>query len=343
MPIPFVPIPVSVPATQGQGTSRASIAVRRRGDHDSALAPLASHLRDPNVTDVFVSAPHGLFVDRGAGAERIPRWSATEAEVRDLAVSLISAGGRHIDETTPCVDVRLSRGERVHAVLPPIAIAGTAVSIRLPMRERPDLAALEARGFFGATGGAAEWVRNLVHAPANVLISGATGSGKTTLLTAMLSEAPRTARIVTIEDVSELRLDHPHHVALEARQPNLEGSGGIGLARLVREALRMRPDRLIVGECRGEEVRELLSALNTGHEGGAGTIHANAIGDVPARLEALGALAGLDGIALARQAVSAFHVVLHVERAAKGQRRLSAAGVLAVEGARLSITEVKPW
>ncbi len=127
-----------------------------------------------------------------------------------------------------------------------------------------------------------------------MLITGAAGAGKTTLLAALLASAPVGERIVTIEDVAELRIDHPHHVSLEARQANLEGAGAIGLARLVREALRMRPDRLVVGECRGEEVRELLSALNTGHDGGAGTVHANSLDDVPARLEALGALAGLE-------------------------------------------------
>ena len=160
----------------------------------------------------------------------------------------------------------------------------------------------------------------------NLLITGAAGAGKTTLLAALLAAAPPGERIVTIEDVAELRIDHPHHVRLEARQANLEGAGAIGLARLVREALRMRPDRLVVGECRGEEVRELLTALNTGHDGGAGTVHANSLDDVPARLEALGALAGLGDQALARQVVSAIGLVLHVARGADGIRRLAGVG-----------------
>lgn len=166
---------------------------------------------------------------------------------------------------------------------------------------------------------------------------------KTTLLSALLSEASTSERIVTIEDVAELRPRHPHHVALEARQTNLEGAGGISLARLVRESLRMRPDRLVVGECRGEEVRELLSALNTGHDGGAGTLHASGLRDVPARLEALGALAGMDATALARQAVSAFSIVLHLERAPDGARRITQAGRFLLKGDRLDIEEVRPW
>lgn len=149
----------------------------------------------------------------------------------------------------------------------------------------------------------------------NLLITGASGSGKTTLLSALLGSAPDGERIVAIEDVAELRPGHPHFVCLEARQANLEGAGGLGLARLLRESLRMRPDRLVLGECRGEEIRELLSALNTGHDGGAGTLHANSLADVPARLEALGALAGLDPWAIARQAVSAIGAVLCIQRA----------------------------
>ena len=188
-----------------------------------------------------------------------------------------------------------------------------------------------------------EWLGRLVADRANILITGGTGTGKTTLLTALLTQAGPGERIVTIEDVAELRPRHPHHVALEARQPNLEGAGRITLAMLVRESLRMRPDRLVVGECRGEEVRELLTALNTGHDGGAGTLHASGLADVPARLEALGALAGMDAVALARQVVSAFTIVLHLERGADGRRRIARAGRFVLEGERLAMEEVAPW
>ena len=305
------------------------------------LEPLARYLGDPEVTDLFVNGSTGLFVDRGRGASPAPEWRAREEDVRELAIALIGLGGRHIDDATPCVDVRLEGGIRVHAVLPPVAAEGTAISIRVPRLESPDLADLESRGMFDAE--TRVRLEDAVARRENLLITGAGGAGKTTLLAAMLGCAPASDRIVTIEDVAELRLQHPHHVRLEARQANLEGAGAIGLARLVREALRMRPDRLVVGECRGEEVRELLSALNTGHDGGAGTLHANGLNDVPARLEALGALAGLDDRALARQAASAIGCVLHIDRDGNGSRRLAAAGRPVIGSAgRLQIEEL-PW
>ncbi|MGP3534748.1 TadA family conjugal transfer-associated ATPase [Microbacterium sp. RD1] len=309
-------------------------------DHEPALAPFVRFLADGDVTDLFVNGAGGLFVDRGGGPRRVPEWRAAESDVRDLAVALIGAGGRHIDDATPCVDVRLAGGIRVHAVLPPIAHAGTTLSIRVPRLLAPDLDALVAGGLTDARG--RERLVGLVDDRVNVLITGAAGSGKTTLLSALLSRAPATDRIVTIEDVAELRLRHPHHVALEARQPNLEGVGGVDLPRLVREALRMRPDRLVVGECRGAEVRDLLAALNTGHDGGAGTLHANGLPDVAARLEALGALAGLEDVALARQVVSAIGCVVHLERGGDGVRRIAGVGAPVLEQGRLRIEE-RPW
>jgi pilus assembly protein CpaF len=303
-----------------------------------ALHPFAAYLNDPDVTDLFVNGAAGLFVDRGSGAVAAREWRATDDEVRDLAVALIGLGGRHIDDASPCVDVRLEGGIRVHAVLPPIAPEGTVISIRVPRLAVATLDDLQRTGMFDA----AERRRldEAISGRANLLVSGAAGAGKTTLLAALLAEASDQERIVTIEDVAELRIAHPHHVRLEARQPNIEGAGGVGLARLVREALRMRPDRLVVGECRGDEVRELLSALNTGHDGGAGTVHANGLHEVPARLEALGALAGMDDRALARQAASAIGLVLHVERGADGARRIAAAGRPILDGdGRLAIEE----
>ena len=288
------------------------------------LAPL---LTDPQVTDVFVNGSDGLWLDRGDGLERRPGFLHDEAAVRSLAVRLIALGGRHIDEATPCVDVRLHDGIRIHAVLPPISPQGTLLSIRLPRVRRLSIDDLATAGFFDVV--AVHSVRDLVSARANILIAGAAGSGKTTLLSALLAEAPQTDRIIAIEDVAELRVVHPHFVSLEARQANLEGAGEMGLSRLVREALRMRPDRLVLGECRGAEVRDLFSALNTGHDGGAGTLHANSLADVPARLEALGALAGLGVEAVARQAVSAIDAVLFVERY-RGTRRLAQLGQLEV-------------
>lgn len=280
------------------------------------------------ATDVFVNPDGSVWCDTGEGAVAVTGMRLPPDEARELAVRLVSLGGRHVDEATPAMDVRLGDGIRVHAVLPPVSPGGAALSIRL-QRARP----LSAREL--AEGGMfadvpLDGIRTLVRRRANLLVTGAGGSGKTTLLGALLGLAPAHERIVLIEDVAELRVRHPHVVALEARQPNLDGAGGIGLERLVREALRMRPDRLVVGEVRGAELRELLGALNTGHDGGAGTLHANSLGDVPARLEALGALAGLGAEALARQAVSAIDAVLHIERT-PGGRRLTARGELRLD------------
>ncbi|TQM27417.1 pilus assembly protein CpaF [Microbacterium kyungheense] len=320
-------MPVWVP--QQTAPPPAAREPRAVGERHPSLQPFAAYLDDPAVTDLFVNGAAGLFVDRGAGVVPAREWRASEEEVRGLAVALIGYGGRHIDDASPCVDVRLDGGIRVHAVLPPIAPEGTAISIRVPRMTEPSLDDLGRSGMFDDT--VRRRLDEAVARRSNVLVTGAAGAGKTTLLAALLGEAPDHERIVTVEDVAELRIAHPHHVRLEARQPNLEGAGGIGLARLVREALRMRPDRLVVGECRGDEVRELLSALNTGHDGGAGTVHANGLHDVPARLEALGALAGLDDIALARQVASAIDLVLHVERATDGVRRIAAIGRPAID------------
>ena len=301
------------------------------------FGPLARFVADPKVTDVFVNGPGQVWVDRGAGPERHALDGLDESTLRELATRLIALGGRHVDEAHPAVDVRLHEGIRVHAVLPPIATGGTALSVRLPSVRPLSAAELEAGGFFEAV--PLSTVLELVRRRENLLITGAGGCGKTTLLSALLAEADARERIVVIEDVAELRIRHPHVVSLEARQANLEGAGGVGLARLVREALRMRPDRLVLGECRGEEIRELLAALNTGHDGGAGTLHANSLADVPARLEALGALAGLSPEAIARQAVSAIGAVLHLERV-DGRRRLAQLGALALdERDRLTVRE----
>ena len=300
------------------------------------FGPLAPYLMHDGITDLFVTGSGELWSDGAHGLRRVDGWDADEAATRRLAVALIARGGRHLDEATPFVDVRLRDGVRVHAVLPPISTAGTLLSIRVPSTERPRLSDLVARGSLRADH--ADQLFAAIESRSNILITGAGGAGKTTLLGAMLAHASPTERIVVIEDVAELRIAHPHVVALQARQPNLEGAGGVGLERLLREALRMRPDRLVLGECRGAEVRELLAALNTGHDGGAGTLHANSIGDVPARLEALGALAGLSEHAVARQVVSAIGLVVHVERvgtmrrvAGFGRVRIGSDGRLAVE------------
>ncbi|WP_354569680.1 TadA family conjugal transfer-associated ATPase [Glaciihabitans sp. UYNi722] len=293
-------------------TERESVPPRLAGRELAEFGELAELVSDPDVTDVFVNGAGGLWTDRGGGLTKQPASGMDEPSIRELAVRLIALGGRHIDEATPCVDVRLHEGIRVHAVLPPISTGGTLLSIRLPRVARLGLTELDAAGFF--TRIPLERVTGLVERRENLLITGAGGSGKTTFLAALLSSASVSDRIIAIEDVAELQVTHPHFVSLEARQANLEGAGQLGLERLVREALRMRPDRLVLGECRGAEIRELLAALNTGHDGGAGTLHANSLADVPARIEALGALAGMSPTAIARQTVSAIGRVLHLER-----------------------------
>lgn len=285
----------------------------------AAFGELLPLVEDPRATDVFCNGPGEVWVDYGGGLSRVPLL-LSETRLRELAVRLVGLGGRHVDEASPAVDARLEGGIRVHAVLPPISPIGTLLSIRLPSETR--ILVTDER------------LLALVRKRANILITGAGGSGKTTLLAALLSLAAPTERIVAIEDVAELRVVHPHFVSLEARQSNLEGVGEVSLSRLLREALRMRPDRLVLGECRGAEVRELLSALNTGHDGGAGTLHANSLGDVPARLEALGALAGMSDTALARQAVSAIGAVVHLSRAT---RSVEAIGRLLIVDGRLAI------
>lgn len=300
----------------------------------SGLGPLERFAQPDGVTDLFVNGEAGLWIDTGAGLTRSDDWHMDEYSVRQLAVRLIALGGRHIDEASPCVDVRLSDGIRVHAVLPPVSTTGTLLSVRLPRAEGFTLAALYAAGLCGSGTNASELLdrlRDAVRTRENLLITGAAGSGKTTLLAALLGEAPPGERIVAIEDVAELRVAHPHVVALESRQANLEGAGKVGMDALVREALRMRPDRLVLGECRGAEIRDLLAALNTGHDGGAGTLHANSLGDVPARLEALGALAGMSAEAVGRQTASAIDLVVHLERR-DGVRVIAEMGRFALDG-----------
>lgn len=286
-----------------------------------ALGGLLPLLDDPLLRDLLVQVRAGagqLWLDRGGSLHQVQGWRAEPEAVYRLAIALVASGGRHLDELHPCADVRLGDGVRVHAVLPPVAVAGAVVSIRVPSLAPLGFDALVAGGLCDSH--VAEFLRTAVRERRNLLITGGTGSGKTTLLAALLDCAVAEERVVTIEDVAELRLRHPHTVALETRQASAEGVGVVALDELLREALRMRPDRLVLGECRGGEVATLLAALNTGHDGGAGTLHASGLADVPARLEALGALAGLSPSALARQAASALHLVVHIERSPSGHR-----------------------
>ncbi len=282
--------------------------------------PLEPLLRLPDVTDVLVNGPHAVYVDRGSGLELTEVSFPDDAAVRRLAQRLAAAGGRRLDDSVPHVDVRLADGTRFHAVLAPLARPGTVLSLRVPHQRVLTLDELVAAGTVIEDG--ARLLRSLVSRRLAFLVSGGTGSGKTTLLNSLLSLVPADERLVLVEDASELRPDHPHVVGLEARPPNIEGAGEVTLRTLVRQALRMRPDRLVVGEVRGAEVVELMAALNTGHEGGCGTIHANSARDVPARVEALALAAGLGREAAHSQLLAGLDAVLHLGRDHDGRRVL---------------------
>lgn len=295
------------------GSTALLAASRTARDELFGAGPLQALLDDPDVTDVLVNGPRDVWVERAGRLTAVALDLGSEAEVRALAVRLAAAGGQRLDDASPAVDARLPDGTRLHAVLPPVSGAGAVLSLRVVRSRALTLDELVRSGTLAP--GLVPIVRALVATKANVLVSGATGSGKTTLLAAMLSLVPHDERIVVIEEAGELQPDHPHVVRLLARRANVDGAGSVGLSELVRQALRMRPDRIVLGECRGAEVREVLTALNTGHDGGCATVHANAAADVPARLEALAALAGMSTHAVAAQASSAVDAVLHLRRA----------------------------
>ena len=295
------------------------------------LAQLDTHLRNPRITDVLISSNAGLWVDRGTGLERDPSWSYTEAEIRSLAVELIGRGGRHIDQAHPCVDVRLPGNIRVHAVLAPVASSGTTIALRIPRTTGLSWEERITSGFMSQR--QKEFLLECVERRRTVLITGAAGSGKTSLLGHLLSEASHTERIVVLEDVSELQIAHPHVITLEAQQANIEGAGGVNVEQLVPQALRMRADRLVLGECRGAEVGAVLAALNTGHTGGGLTLHANSLQEVPARLNALGYQAGMSSELLASLVRGGLDVVVHLERGEHGRSIAALGEFISGEGA----------
>jgi pilus assembly protein CpaF len=292
--------------------------------------PLQPLLAEPEVTDVLVNGPDEVWVDRGRGLERAAVRFPDADAVRRLAQRLAAAAGRRLDDARPWADARLPDGTRLHAVLPPVAVGSPCLSLRVVRQRAFGLAELVAAGTVPP--GGERLLRVLLGTRLSFLITGGTGSGKSTLLATLLGLVPGQERIVLVEDSAELRPAHPHVVRLETRPANQEGAGRIELRELVRQALRMRPDRLVVGEVRGPEVTELLGALNTGH-GGCGTLHANAAADVPARLEALGSAAGLPRAALHSQLAAALSVVLHLVRdRGSGRRRIAEVHVLERDG-----------
>jgi pilus assembly protein CpaF len=300
-------------------------AVTAVADELVGLGPLAALLADPDVTDVVVNGADDVWIDRGGGLERVAVRLADDAAVRRLAERLTAQAGRRLDDALPYADVTLPRGVRLHAVLPPVS-PRPLLSLRVPREQAWSLDDLVAVGALPPA--LADVLASVVRAKVAFLVTGGTGTGKTTLLAGLLGRAAPTERVVLVEELPELRPALPHVVRLQARTANAEGAGEITLSDLVRQTLRMRPDRIVVGEARGAEVVDLLRALNSGHEGGCGTLHANGIADVPARVEALATAAGVGRAAAHSLLASAVDVVVHLVRDRSGQRRVSAVGVL---------------
>lgn len=299
----------AAPTTGAGGLARLNRHVR--ADVEGAGPMLQPLLETEGVTDVLVGAGH-TWIDRGRGLENIAEAALPEAQTRALAVRMAASCGRRLDDACPVVDATLPDGTRLNAVLPPLSADGTLICLRTKRRSAFTLGQLVEAGTVAP--GLDSVLAALIEVRASCLITGATGTGKTTLLAALLGLVSATERIVCIEEAAELRPDHPHVLHLQERGDNVQGVGAVPMSALVRTALRMRPDRIVLGECRGPEVRDVLTALNTGHEGGWATLHANSPADVPARLTALGALAGLDETAVAAQAVSALDAVIHLRR-----------------------------
>ena len=300
--------------------------------------PLEPYLRDSDVTEIMVNCADEIYVEREGRLTRSPHVFSGEPAIRAVIDRIVAPLGRRIDESMPMVDARLDDGSRVNAIIPPLAVRGSAVTIRRFNRQVFSVDDLLARGSVSAA--MVALLRICVQCRRNVVISGGTGSGKTTLLNVLSNLIPEGERVVTIEDAAELRLNHAHLVSLEARPPNAEGRGTVTIRDLVRNALRMRPDRIVVGECRGGEALDMLQAMNTGHDGSLTTVHANSPRDVVARLETMVLMAGMDlpVAAIRDQIASAVHVIVHQARSADGRRRITEiAEVTGVEGSRVQM------
>jgi len=288
--------------------------------------PVATLLADPEVTDVLINNPNEIWVERSNRLERVQASFPDEQAVRRFAQRLAVQAGRRLDDASPFVDARLPDGCRLHAVLAPLAVGGTAVSLRVPSRHRFTLDSLRELGALNSDGHAV--LTAVIAQRLPFMITGGAGTGKTTLLSAMLSAVDPNERLILVEDCSELMPDHPHVVRLESRPANQERKGEITLRDLIRQALRMRPTRVVLGEARGGEIVDLLNALNTGHEGGCGTVHANRAQDLPQRVESLAMLAGVSREAAHSLLAAALRVVIHLERDEYGHRYLQAVAVL---------------
>ncbi len=286
----------------------------------AGLGPLEELIGLPNVTDILVNGPENVWIDRGEGLERTHVAWTCDDDVRNFAVRLASSANRRLDEANPFVDVRLANGIRFHALLRPLA-EHTTISLRIPARKVIPLEQHVEMGTISETG--SQILRDVISARVSFLVCGGTGTGKTTILGSLLSEVDERERIVVVEDSTELVIAHPHVISLQSRLANIEGLGEVNLRSLIRQSLRMRPDRIVVGEVRGVEVTDLLSALNTGHQGGCGTIHANSAESVPARIESLGLMAGLPTPAIHSELACAVQLIIEMKPVDLGRRVVS--------------------
>jgi pilus assembly protein CpaF len=305
------------------------------------LGPLEPLLQDPSITDILVNGHDTVFVERGGVLERVETRFKDERHLLRIIQKIVSAVGRRVDESSPFVDARLPDGSRVNAIVPPLAVDGSLLSIRKFAKIPISMAKLAEYGSVPPE--IAEVLGGIVRARRNVLISGGTGSGKTTLLNAMSSFIDERERVVTIEDSAELQLQQRHVARLETRPPNIEGKGEIGQRDLVKNALRMRPDRIIVGEVRAGEAFDMLQAMNTGHDGSMTTVHANTPRDALSRLEQMIGMSGIDisPRSARAQIASALHVVVQIGRLSDGRRRLlSLSEIVGMEGEVVTMQEI---
>lgn len=305
------------------------------------LGPLEELLSDDSITEIMVNGPHKVYVERGGKLQLSDCQFTDDASVMAVIERIVAPLGRRIDESQPYVDARLSDGSRVNAIISPLALSGPTITIRKFAKK-----ALSVDDFirFGTwTKAAADFMRICVILRKNVIVAGGTGSGKTTLLNLLSGFIPSSERIVTVEDAAELRLQQPHVVRLEARPPNIEGKGAVPIRDLVKNCLRMRPDRIIVGECRGGEALDMLQAMNTGHDGSLTTVHANSPRDVISRLETMVLMSGMDlpSRAIREQIASAVDIIIHESRMSDGTRKVTAiTEVTGLEGNQIVMQDI---